>query len=69
MITSWPLARWTHAIAAARSFPASNESPKLSPPAADHGGDPVDIKVEDTGMPVSERARYRRFPDAGGPFR
>src|SRR5581483_9802317 len=36
-------------------------------PAADHGGYPVDIEVEDTGMPVSERARYRRFPDAGRP--
>ena len=30
MITSWPLARWTRAIAAARSLPASNESENLS---------------------------------------
>jgi hypothetical protein len=35
--------------------------------AADHGSYPVDIEVEDTGMPVSERARDRRFPDAGRP--
>ena len=31
MITSWPLPRWTCAIAAARNLPASNESLKLSP--------------------------------------
>ena len=37
--------------------------------AADHGGYPVDIKVEYTGMPVSECARNRRFPDAGRPVK
>jgi hypothetical protein len=36
-------------------------------PAANHGGYPVDIEVENTGMPVSERARYRRFPDPRRP--
>ena len=40
---------------------------KAVAPAADHGGYPVDIEVKDTGMPVSERARYCRFPDAGRP--
>src|SRR5258707_7631341 len=36
-------------------------------PAADHGGYPVDIEGEDTRMPVSESARYRRFPDSRRP--
>jgi hypothetical protein len=35
--------------------------------AANHGGYPIDIEVEDTGMPVSEGARHRRFPYAGRP--
>jgi hypothetical protein len=47
--------------------PGLERVPEAVAPAADHGGYPVDIEVEDTGMPVSEGARYRRLPDAGGP--
>jgi len=35
--------------------------------AADHCGYSVDIEIEDTGMPVSERTRYRRFADTRRP--
>jgi hypothetical protein len=34
---------------------------------SDQGGYLVDIEIEDTGMPVSEGARHRRFPYAGRP--
>jgi hypothetical protein len=39
---------------------------EVVPPASDERDELVDVEVEDTGMPVGERARYRGFPYAGG---
>ena len=67
MITSWPLARWKPRHRCRQKPPGIERVAEAVTAAADHGGYSVDIKVEDTGMPVSECACYRRFPDAGRP--
>ena len=66
MITSWPLANMDPRHRRRQKPPSLERVAEAVAPAVYHSH-PVDIKVEDTGMPVSERARYRRFPDAGRP--
>src|SRR5215469_9193169 len=50
-----------------QKYPSLERGREPVSPAADQGGYLVDIEVEDTGMPVSEGPRYRRFPYAGRP--
>jgi hypothetical protein len=69
MITSWPLARWTRAIAAARSLPASNESLKLSPQPPIMAATRSISRLRTPGCRSANALAIVDFPMPGGPFR
>src|SRR6266699_2829519 len=68
MTTSWPLARWTRAIAAARSLPASNESENLSLQPPIMAATWSISRLRTPGCRSAKALATVDFPIPGGPF-